>query len=221
MNLKQIIKRLPKVKVLRKPSRSITQRVVRRARKEYGLEVYTRRQWGSKKLSTYQWRRYNRPHSLLPWKPVDTIWQHISVTRDDGTTILNFFADMQELERIGDERFGSGVSYNWAVDMSTGQIGLGQSLDAAGTHTLNDKGIPGFSHNQNYVALAIVFIGMPGQRPSKKAIRSAGLLIRCHFEEGAANIGSDYVPHSLVAAKECPTEAVREVMPEIQEIATK
>jgi hypothetical protein len=57
--------------------------------------------------------------------------------------------------RIGMERFGSGVSYNFLVHMQTGEVAVGQPLDAKGTHTLNEKRVPGYSYDQNLVARAI------------------------------------------------------------------
>lgn len=191
--------------------------VVRLARKR-GLIVYTRRQWGSKHRALYALRLITRPTIR---GPKDTLWQHISVTRDDGDKPVNFFADMQELERIGMDRFGSGVSYNVAIDMTTGEVGLGQPWNAKGTHTINHRleQFPQFSEDQNRVSLAFVFIGMPGQKPSKKAIRAAGIMYGVLIDTGRLTIDPDYEPHRLVTAKACPTDAVVAVMPQIERIA--
>lgn len=190
-------------------------RVVRNARRR-GLKVYTRRQWGTQHSSVYWRRLVTHP---VKRREADTLWQHISVTRDDGATKLDFFADMRELERIGWERFKTGVSYNFAIDMETGEVGVGQHLLAKGSHTLNNKGIPNYSFDQNAVARAIVFIGMPGQKPSKKAIRAAGHLFAAMMEERALTATPDYNPHRLVAAKACPTDAVVAAMPAIRSFA--
>ena len=198
---------------------SITDRVIKNARAK-GVTIYTRRQWGSTSLATYQWRRINRKHKLLPGKPVDTVWQHITVTSDTGRTPASFKADMRTLERIGNARFQSGVSYNWCLDAVTGEIGLGQSLDAAGTHTLNDKDIPGYSYNQNYVSIAVSVIGMPGAKLSEKAGNALINLIKAHIEEGAVTTTFDYNPHSLVAWKDCPTDNIRNVMPALYKAMT-
>ena len=194
---------------------TLTARVIRNARKQ-GIIVYDRRQWGSNQLATYQWRRVNRRHLQLPRKPTDTLVQHITVTRDDGPLPGNFFEDMQEVERIGMERFGTGFPYNWGIDFRTGEVGLGQSLDAAGAHTINEKNVPGFSENMNYTAIAFAMIGMPGQRLSAKAAHSMSVLMAAHIEEGALTLRHDYVPHSMFAAKSCPTENVRRRMATIQ-----
>lgn len=189
---------------------TITQRVVKRARRK-GVTVVSRRGW--KNISpVYEWRRRFRKHKP---NPADTLWCHISVTHREEIRKA-----MRTLHKIGMERFGSGVSYNFGIDMVTGEVGLGQALDAKGTHTVNDKKIPGYSHDQNYVSHAICFIGMPGDKPTPRAIAAAGLLVQAMIEEGALTSGFDFNPHSMAAFKDCPTDNVRAVMPDIQTIAT-
>jgi hypothetical protein len=194
---------------------TITSRFVKRARAR-GVTVHTRRQWATPtQRAIYAWRRVNRRHAQLPKRPTDTLVQHITVTRDDGPTQANFNADMRELHAIGASRFGSGVSYNLVWDMTTGEIGLGQALDAAGTHTLNDKNVPGYSENLNYYAIAIAAIGMPGKKPTARAVEALARTIAALIDVKALNPGHDYVPHSLFAFKDCPTDPVRAIMPEV------
>lgn len=197
-------------------NRTITQKVVKAARAR-GLKVYTRKQWGTVHEDVYIWRRKNKPHSLLPQRPVDTVWQHITVTRRSG----DFKADCQLIERIGFERFGTGCSYNFMVDMTTGEIGMGQPLDAKGAHTLNDNHIAGFSFDQNAVSLAIAVIGMPDYKLSGKAEAAISQLIAACIEVGAVTKGFDYEPHSLVAAKDCPCDSTRDRMSAIRHMALK
>lgn len=186
---------------------SITTRVVRNARRR-GVKIRHRKYLGIA-FSVYQWRRKFRKHKLCPKHPADTLWCHISVTHDKPT----IKQDAWDLHTIGNERFGSGMSYNFAIDMGDGEIAVGQALDAAGTHTLNEKDIPNYSFNQNYVSHAIVFIGMPGRVPSAAAIESAGKLMAAMVEERALTRHFDFNPHFMVAFKECPTKQVAEKMP--------
>lgn len=188
---------------------TITTRVVRRARRK-GVTVLSRQQWGSMYEATYAKRRlWTR---LGVWgafrRTADTVVQHITVTRPSG----DFAADCRAVERIGIDRFGSGVSYNFLVDMTTGVVAVGQPLDAKGTHTVNDKGVPGYSHDQNLVARAIAVVGMPDTALSKSAERSIRLLLDAMVEESAITPGFDYCPHSMFAAKDCPCEATRSRM---------
>src|SRR3954462_5909651 len=161
---------------------TITQKVVKNLRAR-NIKVYTRQQWGTRHTAIYAWRRINKKHKLLPKRPVDTCWQHITVTRDTGSTNRSFFSDMQTVERIGWERFKSGVSYNWVVDMASGAIGVGQPLDAKGTHTVNHKHIPHYSYDQNAVSVAIAGLGMPGKNLSVAAENSIAHLIAAMIDE--------------------------------------
>jgi hypothetical protein len=123
----------------------------------------------------------------------------------------------RELHDIGMQRFGTGISYNFLLHPFTGEIALGQALDAAGAHTLNDKNIPGYSFNQNYVSLAVCTVGMPGLKLSPKAEEAFACLSAALQDVDALTPGHDFNPHSLVAFKDCPTDAVRDKLPEIKE----
>lgn len=185
---------------------NINQRFISSLRRK-GLTVRTRRQWGNKS-PVYQIRRKTKPHNAFP---SDTVVQHITVTHD----YLDVKKSMRLLHTIGMQRFGSGVSYNIAISMKTGRIGIGMPLDAKGTHTVNYKAVPGFSYDQNKVALAIAFIGQPGDKLDERAIHSCSEVIKSLMEVGALTRGHDYVPHSIFAAKDCPTDEVRNHMEEI------
>ncbi len=201
---------------------TITQQVVEAARKR-GLTVLTHEEWGSKLRPLYADRRRKTKNGY--WgrfrQQADTVVSHITVTFDDGKLVGDFKRDMLEVERIGYERFGSGVSYNFCVDMATGMVGVGQPLDSKGTHTVNDKGVPGFSKDQNLVARAVAGLGMPGDKFSKDAERAYVKLLKAMRECGAITPGFDLVPHSLFAFKDCPTDAIRDRLPDIRERVTK
>lgn len=191
---------------------TITSRVVANLRGR-GVKVYTRKQWGSTEGDVYAWRRANKPAH----QPADTVVQHITVTQPSG----DFKADCRTIERIGMERFGSGVSYNWLVDMTTGAVAVGQPLDAKGTHTINDKDVDGYSYDQNLVARAIAVVGMPDTDLSVRAGEAIAHLLAAMMDEGAVTRGHDYVPHSLFAYKDCPCDSTRDQMPAIRKAAAK
>jgi hypothetical protein len=192
-------------------------RVVRNLRKR-GVTVLTRRQWGSRYASVY---RYRLAFKRVKAKKADTLVQHITVTFDSGKLIGDFKEDMRTIERIGYERFKSGFSYNFGVDMANGTIGVGMPLLAKGTHTINDKGVPGYSYDQNLVARAVAVVGMPGTPLSDKAQESITQLIAALMDEGAITLDPDYKPHSFFAYKDCPCEPTRRVMPQMLERAKK
>jgi len=192
---------------------SVTTRVVRRARRK-GVKVLSRRQWGSRAAKTYLRRRLlTRGGKYGKFvRRADTVVQHITVTKPSG----DFRADCRTVERIGLDRFGSGVSYNFLVDMRTGAVAVGQPLDAKGTHTVNDKGVRGYSKDQNLAARAIAVVGMPNTPLSTAAERSIGLLLKAMVEAKAITPTFDYLPHSKFASKDCPCDATRSRMTAIR-----
>jgi hypothetical protein len=196
---------------------TITQRVVKEARKQ-GATVLTHRQWGSLERGVYATRRRltREGHVGAFRREADTCVQHITVTFDTGPLTGDFVRDMRTVERIGKERFGSGFSYNWGVDMRTGMAAVGQPLDAKGTHTVNDKGRQGFSHDQNLVARAIAVVGMPGDDLSRKAENTIAILLRSMVKCNALTPGFDYLPHSFFAEKDCPCDETRDRMSAIR-----
>lgn len=193
---------------------TLTDKVVANLRAR-GIKVYTREQWGSKYGAVYATRREVKPAKV----PADTVFQHITVTLDTGPLTGDFFRDVQTVERIGYERFGSGISYNWLVDMTTGEVAVGQPLDAKGTHTVNDKGVKGLSYDQNYWARAIAVLGMESSKLSQKAADSISAILAAMMEEGAITKTFDYLPHSHVAYKDCPCNSTRGQMPSIRKKA--
>lgn len=195
---------------------TITQRVTWNARRR-GVTVLTRGQWGSTEPNVYRWRRKHKPAR----QPADTVVQHITVTLDHGPLTGDFKRDVRTVERIGMQRFGSGVSYNFVVDMRTGMVAVGQPLDAKGTHTINEKRVPGYSRDQNLVARAIAVLGMPNDKLSEEAERAIALLLAALVDEGAITPGFDYDPHSKFAAKDCPCDSTRNRMPAIRSAALK
>lgn len=194
-----------------------TQQMVHAARRR-GVRMLTHDQWGSKEKATYAARRKLTREGKWPGfeTKVDTVVLHITVTFDSGELVGDFKKDMQTVERIGKERFNSGFSYNVGIDMQTGMAGVGQPMDSKGTHTVNDKGVKGFSKDQNLVARAIAFVGMPGDRISFAAIETTVDILMAMWETGQITDDPDILPHSFFAEKDCPTKAIRDVIPLIQ-----
>ena len=187
----------------------LQRRVLRNAARR-GVKIRTRAQWGSKHADTYKTRLITRRVTLAK---ADTFVSHITVTRDDGPLTGDFDTDMREVEQIGWDRFKTGFSYNFGIDHLDGMIGVGMPLMAAGSHTLNDKGVPNYSANQNYVARAAAWMAMPGMVPSDVAKEAFAQLLAAMMNEGALTQGFDFKPHSFFAAKDCPTQPGRDAMP--------
>lgn len=190
-------------------TKTITQRVVERARNAYGVKIYDHDQWGSNAKGIYATRRTTRPVTRLK---ADTLVQHITVTLDTGPLTGDFFRDARTVEKIGIERFGTGMSYNFLVDMATGEVAVGQPLDAKGSHTINDKKVPGYSFDQNAVARAIAVLGMEKTPLTPLAAAAISGLIAAMMDVGALTRDPDYKPHSFFAWKDCPCDSTRDQM---------
>jgi len=178
---------------------------------DMGFPVMNRRMWGSVRESLYTRRLQTHPAQ----KPARYGFGHITVTKDTG----NFPADMRTLERIGFERFGTGISYTWVIDNDTGMIGEGHPLGAKGSHTVNKKNVPGFPYDLNRYGHGIALLGMPGIRPSMKFQLSFAAILRATWDEGWMTNDSPLYPHFKFAYKDCPTVPVAQTLPVIRATA--
>jgi hypothetical protein len=161
-----------------------------------GFTVLTRKQWGSRHRTLYQTRRITRH---FPGK-ARAFFAHVTVTNRTD----DFAADVRTVEAIGYDRFQTGISYNYAIDQETGAIAIGMPHDAAGAHTLNDKGVDGFPSNLNYYGHAIAWIANVGDTPSQRCKDAYSAIIAAERKHGAAQAGAVIYPHSKFAWKECP-----------------
>jgi len=168
--------------------------------RDQGLDFVTRDGWGAQEETTYQWRRVNRHVDL----PVRRGFWHISVTRcpERGDT-ADEAAVMREVEAIGQARFSTGISYNGGVTQS-GRLYLGQPLDAAGAHTLDDKGTFGpVGFNWNYAAHALVLPqNIADEVTDAQLETTAGFFAAC--KRAGLNTLDTINGHREVAWKECP-----------------
>jgi N-acetylmuramoyl-L-alanine amidase len=181
-------------------------RIIRELRAA-GFTVLSRKQWGSRRRPLYQWRRI---HKHFPGR-AKCFFAHVTVTNPTDS----FAADVRLLERIGYDRFRTGISYNYAVDQRTGAIAIGMPHDAAGAHTLNDKGIDGFPDNLNYFGHGIAWIGNIGDRPSQDCKDAFSAIIAAEKKQNAAREDARIYPHSKFAWKECPLTVMTNALPAI------
>jgi hypothetical protein len=181
-------------------------RIIRELR-QAGFTVLSRKQWGSRHRPLYQWRRV---HRHFPGE-AKCLFAHVTVTNRTH----NFAADVRQVEQIGYERFKTGISYNYVVDQKTGAIAIGMPHDAAGAHTLNDKGIDGFPYNLNYFGHGIAWIGNVGDRPSQDCEDAISAIIAAERKHGAARDHATIYPHRKFAWKECPLTVMVEALPSI------
>ena len=165
-----------------------------------GYKVKNKRQWDSRYLGTYALRLRSKPVDF----PVDHFFAHITVTEGKGDE------GVREVEQIGMDRFGSAISYNWVVCHSNHTIYVGMPLGAKGAHTVNDKKVAGFPENLNYHGHAVAFLGMPGDEFCLECAELFAAIAAAERIEGVARDTAKFLPHSQFAAKDCPTDAVRD-----------
>lgn len=184
--------------------------VIQRLRRA-GYTVRNRRDWGSTELSTYAERRRSKPVDF----PVDHIFAHITVTSTNGD------AGARQVEQIGSDRFGSGMSYQWLVDHETHAIYEGQPMDAKGTHTVNDKRVARYGYDLNYAGHAVAWMAMPGDTFCGDCAELFAAIQAAERLEGILRDAAVYLPHSMFAAKDCPTDVLRDMLPVINRQADR
>jgi hypothetical protein len=130
------------------------------------MKIISRGEWGA---------RYGDGFAPAPL-PASEVWLHHSVTvaPDLVPPFDDEYVAMRTLERIGQERFGGGISYTWAA-MPSGRIYQGHSVGRRGAHT----------RGRNSIARAVVLVGNYEDRVTTDAQREgvADLLRHAH-EQG-------------------------------------
>jgi len=107
------------------------------------MRIIPRSEWGA---------RYDNGAGSAPL-PASEVWLHHSATSAaDGPTII------KSIEQIGEDRFGSGISYTWLVTYD-GSIYEGHSPNRLGTHT----------GGRNSIARAICLVGNYDNYPPSDA----------------------------------------------------
>ena len=128
------------------------------------MDIVSRSDWGAK---------YPDGFKSAPI-PAREVWLHHSATTAPIGGPAVEVASMRVLERIGQERFGGGISYTWAV-MPSGIVYQGHSVTRQGAHT---KG-------RNSVSRAIVLVGNYQTSPTTSAQRqSVAALLRYAQAQG-------------------------------------
>jgi hypothetical protein len=101
--------------------------------------------------------------------PAEEVWLHHSVTiaPDLLPPFDDDYAAVRTLERIGEERFGRGISYTWPIT-PVGLVFEGHSVGRSGSHT----------KNRNDIAAAICWVGnYDTTKPTEELILSTAWLL--------------------------------------------
>lgn len=172
--------------------------VVTRLR-DAGFEVYTREQWGSKVLSAYAARAASSSYRLS--KPLPYHYLHISVTSDTDT-VKEGFAGAQQIETYG-YTSPPMVSYQMLVS-NEGKVFEGQNYGVKGTHTVNDKKVPGFDTDLNRYGYAVALMQNVQDEVTDEQVAAVAACYAAAELEGWVRKGAPIYPHRMFAWKDCP-----------------
>lgn len=172
------------------------------------MKIYSRSEWGA---------RYSDGFGPAPI-PAEEVWGHHTVTLAPDLVWIDANGDnvddderaaMRELEQIGQDRFGGGISYTWLI-MPSGRVYQGHSPWRQGAHT----------GGRNDIARAIAFVGnYQTNRPTEEQLRSAAELLRYAQTMGWTRYARMNGGHRDLKATACPGDFVYEAIPEINRLA--
>lgn len=174
------------------------------------MAIITRERWGA---------RHEDGFGDAPL-PAEEMWLHHSaalmpdvewVDRDRDGVDDSEAAAMRQLEQIGEDRFGRGISYTHGV-VPAGRIYEGHGVDRQGAHT---KG-------RNSIARAIVWLGnFDIHKPTKAMIRATAFLLQEYVRRGWLRHARLSGGHQQApgAATACPGKWAMAAIPEINRLA--
>jgi hypothetical protein len=139
--------------------------------------------------------------------PAREVWLHHSATLapDLAPPFDDDDAAVRTLERIGQDRFGCGISYTWPITPA-GRVYEGHGVDRQGTHT----------GGHNDAGRAICFVGnYQATRPTEAQINAAAAVLQHAHARGWISAPRLAGGHRDVAETACPGNAAYAVIAEI------
>lgn len=174
-----------------------------------GVEVYNRNQWGTVREREYVKRRKTHP---MPKGPADYHFLHITVT-PDSDTLPEGKAGARKVESYGLSTPPM-VSYQ---DLTTneGKYFQGQDYGTKGTHTINDKNLPGFPHDLNLRGYAVAIMQNVNDEVTDIQVQVIARVLAARELSGWVKKGAPVYPHRKFAFKACPGDKAVARLPEI------
>lgn len=163
--------------------------------------IIPRSEWGA---------RHDRGAGPAPL-PASEVWLHHSVTiaPDLVPPFDDDFAAIRTLERIGEDRFGRGISYTFPITPA-GLVFEGHGVDRRGAHT----------YGHNTVGRALCFVGnYEANHPPAPMLDAAGWILAHGFLSGWWKAARLKGGHRDVRATSCPGRHAYAAMGRIDEIA--
>lgn len=165
------------------------------------MRIYTRHEWGA---------QYDDGFRDAP-VPADETWLHHSVTAQlaPNASFHDEVEQMRLLERIGENRFGGGISYTFPI-MPSGRIYHGHSPNRQGAHT----------GGRNDIARAICFVGnYERYRPTRMQIVATAWLLAHGVVQGWWKYARLDGGHRDLKSTACPGLNAYRAIPEINRLA--
>lgn len=179
-----------------------------------GVECFTRAQWGSPRQADGSYARRRTTHPM-PAGPADFHFLHITVT-DDTDRFVDGARSARFIETLG---FSTPpmVSYQDLVT-NEGRYFEGQSYGVKGTHTVNDRNVPGFAHDLNLHGYATAIMQNVADEVSDAQVRTIALVFAARELGGLVRRGAPIFPHRKFAFKACPGDKAVARLQEIDQM---
>jgi hypothetical protein len=182
-----------------------------------GVECYNRTQWGSPRERDGSYARRRATHPMPPG-PASYHFLHITVT-DDTDLPADGKEAAQKVETFG---FSTPpmVSYQDLVT-NEGRYFQGQDYGTKGTHTVNDKRVPGFPFDLNLHGYAVAIMQNVGDRVTDVQVDVIAMIFAARELAGLVKRGAPIYPHRKFANKLCPGDRAVARLDEIEALRTK
>jgi hypothetical protein len=148
----------------------------------------------------------------MPSGPADYHFLHISVTADTDT-VQEGFAGARQMEGYGYSTPPM-VSYHDMVS-NEGRYYEGQSYGVKGTHTNNDKKVPGYPKELNFYGYACALMQNVDDEVTDIQVRVVAMVFAARELKGLVRKGAPVLPHRMFAAKSCPGDKAMARLDEI------
>lgn len=180
----------------------------------WGVECFTRKEWGSPREADGSYARRRTTHSM-PEGPAAYHYLHITVTRDTDI-VREGKAAARQVETFG---YSSPpmVSYQDLVT-NEGRYFQGQDYGTKGTHTVNDKAVPGFPRDLNLVGYACALMQNVGDEVTDVQVDVVARVFAARELAGLVKAGAPIYPHRKFAAKACPGDKAVARLDEIRRL---
>lgn len=154
----------------------------------------------------------------MPPGPADCHFLHITVTRDTDT-VQEGMAGARQIETYGYSTPPM-VSYQGLVT-NEGRYFQGQDYGVKGTHTVNDRGVPGFPKDLNLRGYATALMQNVGDDVTDVQVDVLAMVFAAEELAGLVKRGAPIYPHRKFAAKSCPGDKAMARFADIERLKAK